>query len=350
MTTSITSTPLPVQQKRFKRWLSIHSILWLAPAVTLVAMLCLGRFAIDPITIIKILLSTLFPIEPDWLAVKETIVLNVRLPRLIMAMLIGGGLAMAGAAFQGLFGNPLVSPHILGVSSGAGFGAALSILFVGTLALVPVAALVFGLLAMLAALWVSRSQNSSLFMLILAGVITAALFDALTALLKYMADPNDTLPTIVYWLMGSLASASWSNMAMGAPLLLIGMGVLMALRWQLNVLSLSDQEARSLGVNVKRLRWIIIVAGTMITAAAVSMAGIVGWVGLVIPHLARMIVGAEHKKLIPASMLLGASYLMLVDSLARTLSTAEIPLSILTAVIGAPFFAYLLKRKKGGWS
>lgn len=321
------------------------------PFILAVLALCLGRYVVSPANALSILFSQILPIEPSWEAVEETVVLNIRLPRVLMALVIGAGLAVSGAAFQGLFGNPLVSPHILGVSSGAGFGAALTILLFRHLAFVPAGALIFGIVAMMIALWISRrGGQSSLFMLILAGVITAAMFEALLALLKYVADPNDTLPTIVYWLMGSLTASSYEMLAWGVPLMGLGIAVLWALRWRLNVMSLSEVEARSLGTDVQKMRWVVITAATLVTAVTVSLAGIIGWVGLVIPHVARMLVGSNHAALIPASMSIGAIYLLAIDTVARTATSAEIPLSILTAVVGAPFFAYLLKRAKGGWS
>ncbi|CAN7212213.1 FecCD family ABC transporter permease [Devosia sp. LjRoot3] len=321
------------------------------PIILAVVALCLGRYMVAPGNALSILLNQVLPIEPHWEAVEETVVLNIRLPRVLMALLIGGGLAVSGAAFQGLFGNPLVSPHILGVSSGAGFGAALTILIFRHMTFVPAGALVFGIAAMMVALWISRrGGRSSLFMLILGGVITAAMFEALLSLLKYVADPNDTLPTIVYWLMGSLTSSSYDMLAWGVPLIAIGSSVLWALRWRLNIMSLSEVEARSLGTDVQKMRWVVIVAATLVTATTVSLAGIIGWVGLVIPHVARMLVGSNHSALIPASISIGAMYLLVIDTVARTATSAEIPLSILTAIIGAPFFAYLLKRAKGGWS
>lgn len=321
------------------------------PVILAVFALCIGRYMVAPGNALSILLNQVLPIEPHWEAVEETVVLNIRLPRVLMALVIGAGLAVSGAAFQGLFGNPLVSPHILGVSSGAGFGAALTILVSRQLIFVPAGALVFGLVAMMVALWISRQGGrSSLFMLILAGVITAAMFEALLALLKYIADPTDTLPTIVYWLMGSLTSSSYETLAWGAPLIVLGTAVLWALRWRLNIMSLSEVEAKSLGTDVQKMRWVVIVAATLVTAVTVSLAGIIGWVGLVIPHVARMLVGSNHSALIPASVSLGAIYLLVIDTVSRTASASEIPLSILTALVGAPFFAWLLKRAKGGWA
>ncbi len=321
------------------------------PLLLALVALSLGRYHVPLGTVIDILTHQILHGEVYWKPVEETVVLNIRLPRVLMALLIGGGLAASGTAFQGLFGNPLVSPNILGVSAGAGFGAALTILLSGHMLFVPIGAMLFGLLAVAIALAISRrGGHATLFMLILSGVITGALFEAMLSLIKYMADPNDTLPTIVFWLMGSLTAASYKNLAWGAPLIFAGLGVLWALRWRLNVLSLSDIEAESLGTNVRRLRWTVIVAATLVTAATVSLAGIIGWVALVIPHIARMIVGSNHQALLPASIAIGAGYLLLIDTVARNVAATEIPLSILTAVIGAPFFAWLLVRAKGGWS
>lgn len=215
----------------------------------------------------------------------------------------------------------------------------------------PLGALVFGLLAMIVALLISRlGGRNGLLMLVLAGVITGALFDALIGLLKYQADPNDTLPAITYWLMGSLASASYKDLALAAPLIGCGVLIVWLYRWRLNIISLSETEAKSLGVNLTRIRWILIIAATLITAAAVSAAGIIGWIGLVIPHVARMIMGSDHRALIPASLTLGAAYLLIIDTVGRSIAGNELPLSILTAVVGAPFFAILLTRNRKGWS
>ncbi len=331
-------------------WLKVV-LLVIVPLAGAVLALCIGRYPIQPVTALEILLSKALPIPQSWTAVQETVVVAVRLPRVILALLIGGGLSVAGASFQGIFGNPLVSPHLLGVSAGAGFGAALTILVTRTLDLVPVGALAFGLVAMFVALFVSRlGGKQGLLMLILAGVITAALFDALIGLLKYYADPNDTLPTITYWLMGSLASANYRQIALGAPLILVGIAVVWAYRWRLNIMSLSETEAKALGMNVARVRWTLIGAATLITATAVSLAGIIGWIGLVIPHVARLLVGSDHRRLIPASVSIGATYLLVIDTVGRSTSSSELPLSILTAMIGAPFFAFLLMRNRKDWT
>jgi len=195
-----------------------------------------------------------------------------------------------------------------------------------------------------------RCKNgTNLFMLVLAGVIVGALFQALISLVKYIADPLEKLPTIVYWLMGSLSGASYRELLAGAPLIMLGIVILVLIRWRINMLSLSEEEARTLGIHVQRLRWMVIGASTLITAVAVSLCGIIGWVGLVIPHIGRMIVGNYHKVLIPACVSIGSMYLLIMDTMARTLTSAEIPLSILTAIVGAPLFAYLLRKTGGRW-
>ncbi|MGM7634910.1 FecCD family ABC transporter permease [Bacillus sp. Hm123] len=321
------------------------------PIVLLFISLCLGRYFISPTTVYQILLSKVMPIEQTWSAMEETVVLTVRLPRTILAMMIGAGLSISGASFQGMFGNPLVSPHILGVSSGAGFGAALSIVLFGSSTITIIFAIAFGIVAMLVTFSISKVRKKSpLFVLILAGVITSAMFEAALSLIQYVADPQDELPTIVFWLMGSLAGTSYASLIIGVPLILIGIIILWLLRWRINIMSLSETEAKSLGTNVHKMRWGIIVASTLITATAVSLSGIIGWVGLIIPHIARMIVGSNHQILIPVSISIGAMYLLVIDNVARTLTAAEIPLSILTAIFGVPFFAYLLRKTKGGWT
>ena len=290
-------------------------------------------------------------IEPTWTGLEEAVVIQLRLPRAILAMLIGAGLSCAGASLQGLFRNPLVSPHILGVAAGAGFGAALGLLLTEQAATVQLLALVFGIVAIVIVFIISRHKSgNSLLMLVLSGIIVGALFTALISLVKYMADPEEKLPTIVYWLMGSLSGASYTDIWKGAPLIVIGIITLYMLRWRLNILSLSEEEAQSLGINVRRMRWVIILAATVISASAVSVCGIVGWVGLVIPHIGRMLVGPDHKVLLPACISIGAVYLLFIDDLARSVTAAEMPLSILTAIIGAPFFAYLLRKTGGGWT
>ncbi|MGG0891074.1 FecCD family ABC transporter permease [Cytobacillus horneckiae] len=329
----------------------IKLLLWTLPFFFGLLSIGIGRFEVEFIVQVKILLSQLFPIEQTWTQMEETIVMNVRLPRILLAMLIGGGLAIAGAAFQGMFANPLVSPDILGVSAGAGFGASIGILLFGNGVSMQILALIMGMLAIGFAFVISGSKREMpIFMLVLAGVVTSALFQALISLVKFLADPEEKLPSITYWLMGSLGTAGYKELLIGGPLIIIGMIILYACRWRLNILSLSDEEAKSLGINVVRMKWLVIIGATLITSASVAIAGIIGWVGLIIPHIARMIVGSNNQYVLPASISIGAVYLLIIDTLARSLTAAEIPLSILTAIVGAPFFAYLLRKTGGGWN
>ena len=331
---------------------SIHSKIFLMLALLVAAFffsMCIGRYSITPIEVVKIIGAYLTDSLEGLDKIRVNVVMQVRLPRILLSMIIGAGLACSGVSYQCMFGNPLVSQDILGVSAGAGFGAALGILLSASSFGVQTQALVFGLLAVGIVLAISRMQNKTeLFMLVLSGVIVGALFEALVSLIKYVADPQDKLPAITVWLMGSLASASYKKVVIAAVTIVPCMAVLLALRWKMNLLSLDEEEARSLGVNVDRLRLVVIVVSTLMTAVSVSLCGIIGWIGLVIPHIGRFFVGNDHRGLVPATMILGAVYLLLIDGLARTMSAAELPLSILTAIIGAPFFAYMLRKTMKG--
>lgn len=281
-----------------------------------------------------------------------SVLVTMRLPRMCFAMLIGAGLSAAGAAFQGIFKNPMVSPDLLGASAGAGFGAALAILIGFGLAGVHIIGFLFGVLAVLCAYVLSRVVSRSLsgvLTLVLSGIVIANLFQALIGAVKYMADPNSTLPEITFWLMGGLSTnAKLENLLWLVIAFVIGCIGLMCLRWRMNVLAMGDEEASSLGVDVTKSRILIIAAATLLTASATAMAGMVGWVGLIIPHLARAVVGSDHRALIPASMLLGAAFLLVVDDLCRSIYTTEIPLSIVTAIVGVPLFIYLISHMQGG--
>ena len=280
-----------------------------------------------------------------------TLVILHRLPRALAAAAVGAALSASGAAYQGVFHNPLVNPGLLGVSSGAGFGAALAIVVTGGSFLIYPSAFAFGILAVVLSYWIARIyKQTPTIMLILGGTIVSSVFAALVSLMKYMADSATQLPAITFWLMGSLADSSfgqfWALIPMG-----IGVFTLVLCSWRINVLSMGDKEARSLGLNVAANKAAVVGGATLATAGAVCLSGVVGWVGLVIPHIGRMIVGSDNRKLIPVSMALGASFLVIVDTVARCALTSEIPLGILTALIGAPFFVYLLKKTKGGnWS
>lgn len=295
--------------------------------------------------------SLVHPIYHTWPSVMETVVWEVRFPRSLVAILVGSGLAVSGTTFQGTFRNPLVSESILGVSAGAGVGAALGILLDQNSYVIQLFAFGFGMLAVAMTFMISRIYRSNpTLVLVLSGVIVGALFSAITSLFKYVADPYTKLPDIVFWLMGSFARASMKDVYITAPVLLISMSVLYLIRWRLNVLSMGDEEARALGIDTGRLRALVILCATLITASAVCISGLVGWVGLVIPHIGRMLVGPDHRKLMAAAILIGGSYMLLVDIICRNLTAGEIPVSIVTSIIGAPIFLYLLKKSREGWS
>ena len=315
--------------------------------VATLASLMLGR---SPITLAEaggMLASQVVPIEPFWTSQQETLFFQVRLPRIVLALLVGCSLAAAGAAFQGTFQNPLVSPDILGASQGAAFGAAVAILLglgaFGISAFAFAAAIVTVLLVLLVS---SRAKGNHMMVVVLAGVMMSSLLQAAVSYTKLIADPTDQLAAITYWLMGSLTGAKPADLAMAAAPMAAGLLALFALRWRINILTMGDDEASTMGVNAQRVRIVVIFAATLVTAASVAVTGMIGWVGLVIPHFARMVIGCDYRKLLPASMLMGASFLLVVDDVARLATTSEIPIGILTAFIGAPFFLYLITRKK----
>ncbi|ABE51480.1 FecCD family ABC transporter permease [Methanococcoides burtonii] len=313
--------------------------------------LFVGRYSISPVSIMGLIVSKFIPIEHTWSPNIDTVIFQIRMPRIIAAMVVGGGLSVAGASFQGLFRNPLVSPYILGVAAGAGFGACLGILISENIILIQLLAFSFGIFAAFLAYNLGKVCNqTSTLILVLSGIIIGAVFTALTSLIKYIADPYDKLPEMVFWLMGSLSSVRWDDLFYVAPAMMVSTLVLLLIGWRINVLSLGEEEARSLGIDTKRMTLLVIICATLITTSAVSISGLIGWVGLIVPHIARMIVGPDYRKLLPMSIFLGASFLVIVDDLARTVSSTEIPLGILTALMGAPFFAYLLHNRKVGWS
>jgi iron complex transport system permease protein len=281
----------------------------------------------------------------------EIVFMRVRLPRVAAAALVGAALAGAGTAYQTLFRNPLVSPDILGVSSGAGLGAVLGILL--SLPVAGIQALAFGFgLATVALVYLIAAAlhgHDRTLVLVLSGVVVGALAGACISLVKILADPYDQLPAITFWLLGSLAGVKLADLAIVAPLVIVSLVPLILLRWRIGVLSLGDDEARALGVDVPRLRILVIGAATLMTASVVAISGVIGWIGLMIPHIARMLVGPNFDRLLPTAMLMGAAFLLLVDTLARSIARIETPLGILTAVLGAPFFLWLLARGRKTW-
>jgi iron complex transport system permease protein len=328
------------------------AVLFALPFMFFFISLFLGRLFIDPLTVLKILgQKVLFlPVDSTWTEAAENVVMRIRLPRAIMAGAVGAGLSISGAAFQGMFHNPLVSPFILGVSAGAGFGAALAIIIGGSMLTIQVLAFVFGIIAVAVTYFTSRIYKTTpILMLVLSGMVVSALFQSLLSLLKYTADSESKLPAIVFWLMGSMGSISFEGLPAGLGPIIAGSIGLLLIRWRLNVLSMGELEARALGMNTELLKGIIIICTTLISSTVVAFCGIIGWVGLVIPHLCRMLVGPDHRLLLPTTLCVGSAYLILIDNLSRLISPAEVPLGILTAMVGAPFFAYLLRKTKGGW-
>ncbi len=317
--------------------------------------LALGRYGI-PLSDLGRVLAWKIGILPAasvvGLETVETVLFAVRLPRVLSALLVGAALSVSGATYQGLFKNPMVSPDILGASAGAGFGAALAILFGFNGIAVQFAAFVCGIAAVAVTYWVSGRIGGSehgVLTLVLTGMVMGALFSAFIALTKYVADPDNKLPAITFWLMGGLSSVTWKEFYHILIPMALGILPVMLLRWRLNVLSFGEEEAQALGINTRQMRFVLIAGSTLLTAAAVSIGGLIGWVGLVIPHLARMVVGPDFRRLLLAALLMGGAFMMVVDDLSRTLFAIEIPLGILTALIGAPFFIHLLARGKRGW-
>lgn len=311
----------------------------------------IGRYSVGFFTTIKILISKFINIITfnklslpiSWSGREESVVLAIRFPRIMSALLIGAALSVSGAAFQATFRNPMVSSDLLGASNGAGFGAALVILVGGSYFSITLSSFVFGLLAVFLALLVSsKSRVGEILSMVLSGVMISSLFSSATSFLKLVADTESQLPAITYWLMGSLTSVKNKDLLFASIPIILGFIPIFLLRWRINLLTLPEGEAESMGVNVKLLRIAIVLSATLMTAGSVSISGQIGWVGLIIPHFSRFLFGDDNTLIIPSSALLGATFLMVVDNLSRIITTSEIPLGILTSFIGAPFFIYLI--------
>jgi iron complex transport system permease protein len=318
-------------------------LLMLLPLLAVFLSLFVGRYSIGPVGVFTALL------RPETVSAADySVVWQLRMPRSLAAAFVGASLAVSGAAFQGVFRNPLANSGLLGVSNGAGFGAAFAIVFLGGGVYTYTCSFLFAVsavvLSYLAGRFCGATPNVTL---ILGGVIISSLFGALTSLLKYLADPLSQLPAITYWLMGSFASLNYSHFIAFVPMA-AGMGIVLLCRWKVNALSMGDREAAGLGINVSWYKALVIGGATLATASAVCISGVIGWVGLVIPHIGRMLVGSENSKLIPLSASLGAAFLVIVDIVARNITPTELPIGILTAVIGTPFFLFLLRKTKGG--
>lgn len=322
--------------------------LLLLPLVLAVFCWGLGRLHISVGDTLSFLRQGLF--TGDWHAddMHYTVLINLRLPRIILALACGAALAVSGATFQSVFSNSLASPDTLAVAAGAGFGAVMAMWLRQGIIVVQLAAMTMGFVAVALTYTLSKIKGRvTTIMIVLSGMVVAALFQAGISLVMTVAESEALLPSITFWLMGGLTSARYNTLIYGLPMIIAGLILIYALRWRLNVMALSDDEARTLGVNVSRMRLLFSLAATMVTGAAVAMAGQIGWVGLLIPHISRMCWGSDHQDVIPASMSLGACFLLLIDSVARSAFPQEIPLSILTAFLGAPLFIFLLHSAKG---
>lgn len=328
-----------------KRYRILLPVLIIAAVILSLAALCMGQFSLSVSDVIRILAG-----REKNIVNGAVVVWNVRVPRILMSLLCGAGLAVSGAAFQALFSNPLATADTLGCANGASFGAALGILLGFQSFGVQLSALLFGMLSVVLVFAVTKTKGNesrSMMMIILGGMVISSLFSSLVSLIKYVADPNDVLPVITFWLMGSFSNATMKSLIQGGGIIIVGTVILYLLRYRLNILSLSEEEAKSLGLDIRKIRFLVIVSSSMITASVVSMCGVIGWVGLLIPHIARMLFGNNNIRVIPACIVIGALFMVGVDTVARCAVASEIPVSILTSVIGAPVFLLLL-RKTGG--
>ena len=329
-----------------RRPLTIITALAILYAAVAILSFSIGRYPVGPWDLIRILFSRVFPITPDWTPQAESVVFSIRLPRIIASSLIGAGLSLSGLIFQIIFRNPMVSPDVLGTSTGAGFGAALALLWALPSYTVSAAAFIMGIAAVLL-VWLiaSRVPSNQVLGLILGGIMISSLFQSGTSFIKLVADPEDELPAITYFLMGSLSGAGMDEVRILLLPSIIAIIPMLLLSWRMNLLSLPEEEALSLGVSTKLIRGIAIASATLLTASSVAVAGVIGWVGLVIPHITRMAVGSDARRTIPASLFLGAAFLTAVDTLSRSVTYSEIPIGILTSFIGAPFFLYLIVKE-----
>jgi iron complex transport system permease protein len=318
--------------------------------LALLAALSMGRYPIGLSELARLILPHLglgrylAPASPD----MQLVFWNIRLPRVLMSIAVGSGISIAGVVFQALFRNPLAAPDILGVTAGSCFGAALSIMFFTQLAVgVQGFAFVFGVFAVsIAYLLAERSWDRSTSVLVISGIVISAVFQAGVSILMYLADPYDQLARIVFWIMGSFHVASWAKVQVTLPVVVVGSLLLSVFSWRLNIMTQSEEEALSLGVDVFRWRLFYVVTSTLIVASSVAAVGTISWVGLIVPHIARYLVGTEHRRLIPAAAFLGGGFLLVMDTVARTISASEIPISIITSIIGAPFLGYLVMRRR----
>ena len=347
------------------------ALLALALIVVVVGSYCIGRYSTDLVAIARgtyehivvFVLNVQAGCTWDWAALDfanpayapgdqslDAALFNIRMPRIAVVLLVGGALSVAGASYQGMFKNPLVSPDLLGASAGASFGACLAMLLNLPNAFIQLFAFAGGMVAVGCVVGLNRAiRGDAMLGLILGGILVGTLFQSGTSIVKLVADADDKLPAITFWLMGSFAGITLWDFITITPLMLVGFALLMSQRWKLNVLSFGDEEARSLGINTQRTRLIVIFAATLLSACSVAVAGIIGWVGLVVPHLARAIVGPNYRVLLPTTLVVGAVFLLLVDDVARMLYSVEIPIGLLTSILGVPFFVFIYRKNMRGW-
>jgi len=329
-----------------KATISTFMLLAILSVLIIFFSLVLGRYSIS-IKDLWLFIQSCFNDDIKMQSQIKTILTEIRLPRIIASFLVGGTLSITGATYQGMFRNPMVSPSILGVSSGAGFGAALAILLALSPFMMQTLSFLFGIGAVIAVYAISLvtgKKHEKCLTLILSGMIVATVFAALISMLKYVADPNDTLPSIVYWLMGGLSNIEMTDLCFITIVSIVGLILLSISGWKLDMLSFGDEEARTMGIHVERFRFLVISIATLMTASAVSISGIIGWVGLVIPHISRMLTGSKNAVLLPSSFFIGGIFLLIVDDFSRTVVSMEIPLGITTSLIGAPFFIFILMK------
>lgn len=322
-------------------------LIWALVILSIITM-CLGRYSMNPLDVLRVFKEIITGSTPLDDAMHDVLFV-IRIPRILAAILVGGALSLSGAVYQGVFKNPLVSPDLLGVSSGACVGAAIAILLGGSMVMIQLSAFVTGMLAVGISITITRLlRNDSNMALVLAGIITGGFMSSMIGVLKYVADPETQLAGIVFWQMGSVAAVNRAQLVAVSPLFFVCGALLLALSWRINILSFGEEEAKTLGMNIRLYRGITIACASLLTASAVSISGTIGWVGLVIPHLGRLVVGSDNTKLMPVTILLGGLFMLVIDTLSRAAMSIEIPLSILTGLIGAPVFAWLLWKQRMG--
>ena len=326
---------------------AINIVLFVVLIVLIIVCMCVGKYSLTPGECLNIIFGKITGASGTWDAMDERLLMGVRLPRVMATVVVGAALALSGAVYQGIFKNPLVSPDFLGVSSGACIGAAVAILLSLSSALIQVCAFIGGIVAVTLTVMIPKAMKSnSNIMLVLAGIIVSGAMSSILGFIKYIADPETELAAITYWQLGSFAYVDTPALLSILPLSIVAAIILIAMAWWINILSMGEQEAQSLGANVGILRGVCIICATVLTAGAVCISGTIGWVGLVIPHFGRMLVGSDNRSLLPAACLIGGIFLLLVDTVTRMIGPAEMPISILTGIIGAPFYAWLLYRQR----